>query len=87
MTTDEIMALVGAYAQETKDFGQLDNSTARAALLTATEGLVRDAERYRWLKANIRDGYSFGRGYYLSDESDGWDRTVDAAIAAQKEVE
>ena len=51
-TTTEIMALADAYAQETKDFGHLDNSTCRSALLTAIESLVRDAERIKFLDSN-----------------------------------
>ncbi len=39
-TTNEIMDLAGEWAQETKDFGHLDESRPRDALLKAVEALV-----------------------------------------------
>ena len=39
-TTNEIMDLAGEWAQETKDFGHLDESQPRDALLKAVEALV-----------------------------------------------
>lgn len=50
--TDEIMELAGGWAQETKDFGHLDESRPRDDLRKAIEALVTDAARYR----AIRDG-------------------------------
>jgi hypothetical protein len=49
-TTNEIMDLASEWAQETKDFGHLDESRPRDALLKAVEALAADAERYRWLR-------------------------------------
>jgi hypothetical protein len=49
-TTDEIMDLASEWAQETKDFGHLDESRPRDALLKAVEALAADAARYRWLR-------------------------------------
>ena len=49
-TTNEIMDLASEWAQETKDFGHLDESQPRDALLKAVEALAADAERYRWLR-------------------------------------
>jgi hypothetical protein len=45
-----------------------------------------DAERYRWLKANIKEEYELPGGYYIPDEdTDSWNKTIDAARAAAKE--
>lgn len=49
-TTNEIMELASEWAQETKDFGHLDESQPRDALLKAAEALAADAARYRWLR-------------------------------------
>ena len=49
-TTNELMDLASEWAQETKDFGHLDVSRPRDALLKAVEALAADAERYRWLR-------------------------------------
>ena len=54
-----------------------------AELEKQRDELQKDADRYRWLKANIREGYEFGSGYYLSDESDGWDKTIDKAMQGE----
>ncbi len=47
-TTNEIMELAGEWAQETKDFGHLDESQPRDALLKAVEALAADAARFNW---------------------------------------
>ena len=73
MTTDEIMALAINYADE-RVMGTMGRSTgqdvaaAHAALRSAVEALVADAERYRWLREHgdrdctQKDGYG---GYEL----------------------
>lgn len=48
------------------------------------DDVVRDAERYQFLKENIREGYEFLDGYYLSDNPKGWDKTIDAAMKGLK---
>jgi hypothetical protein len=63
------------------------------ALKTKVEGLTReqvglalDAARYRWAKENISDDYALGYGnpcYLLSDDSSGWDATIDAAMKGE----
>lgn len=58
-TTNEIMELASEWAQETKDFGHLDESQPRDALLKAVEALAADAARYRWLREQARLG-TFG---------------------------
>ena len=45
-TTNEIMELASEWAQETKDFGHLDESQPRDALLKAVEALAADAARF-----------------------------------------
>lgn len=47
-TTNEIMELASEWAQETKDFGHLDESQSRDALLKAVEALAADAARFNW---------------------------------------
>ncbi len=50
-------------------------------------GYRTDAERYRWLKENIELGYELPGGYYIPDEdTDTWDKTIDAARAAKGEA-
>ena len=45
------------------------------------QALRKDAQRYRWLKANIQDDYALPGGYYIPDEdTETWDKTVDAAM-------
>jgi hypothetical protein len=44
-----------------------------------------DAERYRWLKANIEEGYELPGAYYIDDgDTSNWDKTIDAARAAKE---
>ncbi len=49
-TTNEIMELASEWAQETKDFGHLDESQPRDALLKAVEELALDAEYGRSMR-------------------------------------
>ncbi len=43
-----------------------------------------NAQRWLWVQDNIRDGYELPGGFYLPDhDTSSWDRTVDAARAAQ----
>lgn len=58
----------------------------RAALQSPeVQAWKRDAELYRWVKNNIKEGYEFDGGYYISDEdTSNWDRTIRAAMEQQK---
>jgi chromosome segregation ATPase len=50
------------------------------------DALAADAARYRWAKENISDDYALGYGnpcYLLSDDSSGWDATIDAAMKGE----
>jgi hypothetical protein len=61
-TTDEIMELAAEWAQETKDFGHLDESRPRDALLKAVEALVADAALWQAYKARKDAALSAGFG-------------------------
>lgn len=52
-------------------------------LATENEALRKDAERYRWVKANLQANYDLPGIYYLPDETYMWDATVDAAMKDQ----
>lgn len=67
----------------------MTNLTRREKLAYATiakleaeiETIKKDAERYRFAKATIREDYELGNTTYcLSDNSAGWDRTIDKAM-------
>ena len=48
-------------------------------------GDALDAKRYRWARDNIQPDHDMPGGFWLSDEGgESWDRTIDAAIAAQQ---
>jgi len=67
-----------------------DSKTMRKAARWAEQAVLqsdqvqawkRDAGRYRWLKANIQDGYGLPGGYYIPDEdTHTWDKTIGAAM-------
>jgi hypothetical protein len=61
-TTDEIMELAAEWAQETKDFGHLDESRPRDALLKAVEALMSDAAQWKAYKARKDAALSAGFG-------------------------
>lgn len=45
-----------------------------------------DAERYRFLKDNIQEGYELPGAYYIDDgDTSSWDKTIDAARAAKEQ--
>jgi hypothetical protein len=55
-----------------------------AAHKVERDALAKDAERYRWLKENIREDYDLSDDnpcYHLSDDPTHWDSTIDAAMA------
>jgi hypothetical protein len=58
----------------------------RATLLHDVEIHARDAERYRFARENIREGHELPGSFYLSDSGAGWDKTIDAALANQKQA-
>ncbi|MFT0533972.1 hypothetical protein ACMHYJ_14255 [Castellaniella hirudinis] len=58
-----------------------DGKRMQPELVEHIAALRKDAERYRWLKANIQDDYTLPGGYYIPDEDTGtWDKTVDTAM-------
>ena len=62
------------------------NITPEQPLYLHSSGDAKDAERYRWIKLNIYDGYNLPGHFYLCDtDTSGWDITIDAAIEASKE--
>jgi hypothetical protein len=87
MTTEEIMALVDTYARECEHaMDGLDNldmlTYSRASLQSAIEGLVRNAERYRWLR---RGDYPFSfAARVLNDTPFGIDNIIDAAMKGEQ---
>ena len=49
------------------------------------EALRKDAARYRFAKHHIGEDYELGgTSYYLSDNSSGWDKTIDKAMDQTK---
>lgn len=45
-----------------------------------------DAERYRFIRDNIREDHALPGGYYLTDKRSkiGWDKTIDTAMKEAK---
>lgn len=57
-------------------------SAVERALLEENAELRKDAERYRFIKAAVCEGYELPGGYYLADdETTNWDRTIDASMS------
>ena len=73
MTTTEIMNLADTYADGPHTEGYY--GAHRAALQSAIEALVRDAERYRWLRDSMDSP--------IVSEAQATDKMVDVVIAAQ----
>jgi len=54
-------------------------------LHSENEALRKDAARYRFAKYHIGEDYELGgTSYYLSDNSSGWDKTIDKAMDQTK---
>ena len=74
----------GSY-YETTEFGtRVLDQPAPSAPGTPEAPADLNAQRWLWVQENIRDGYELPGGFYLPDhDTSTWDRTVDAARAAQ----
>lgn len=89
-TTDKIMALADAYASQAKMVGLASPLKTRDVLRAEIEALVRDAERYRYMRnlAIEKTGMpgqpciampnGMKSGYYLTEETA--DFAIDAAM-------
>lgn len=90
MKTDEIMELADDFAAYISNGASVNDQGRRTALLTSIEGLVRDGERYRWLRGACgnhdigvyRDAWSNVRRRWL--EGHEVDQAIDEIIAAQE---
>lgn len=94
MTTDEIMALVGEYAESNRRWEGPDSFTY-VKLRSAIEALQADAARYRWVRDPESDSPlmfspgSYNAKYGLVDLEDmlvgaSLDAAIDAAMALDK---
>ena len=64
---------------------ELREILAAAPVAPEQDGLARDAERYRWLRAyNTAKHPAVTEAFFLGDEN--LDAAIDAAIAAEKEI-
>lgn len=93
MTTDEIMALVGEYAESNRRWEGPDSFTY-VKLRSAIEALQADAARYRWLRGRndiqevdppgpyVVQEDRYGNVQFLSATEA--DEAIDAAMALDK---
>ena len=90
MTTKELLALVDSFPEANisnygddevvalNDWGcQMVDATR--ALCAEVEALRKDAERYRWLKANVSGGSLGVPGGWIDTITAEWDAAIDAA--------
>lgn len=71
----------------------LDQSKVMAAardiaqhIAAPAAGDALDAARYRWLRDNIQEDHSLPGSFWLSDTGgESWDKTIDAAMAYQRQ--
>lgn len=92
--TQDLMKLVDGYATQMMHSHYHPLMEARAAVVAALDALTKDAGRYQWLRnpathqcvqAEVRIGVYRGMHWLARGlAEDSLDKTIDAAIAAQK---
>lgn len=88
MTTETILThdqIVKLIEQHVYDFDHVRNVEQAVLQSPEAQALREQAGLYQWIKKNIKEGYEFDGGYYISDtDTSNWDRTVRAAMEQQK---